>query len=152
MTKVITNGELKNPDFPVYVDGDTQGTIVPMELFLGLEDNSNTGVWLDSHEEVEEIADNVKDIPVIALNFPVFTDGRAYSSASILRKKYGYEGELRAIGDVRVDQLDQMKRCGFDSFELNETQDAEKAMGALLGSFSHNYQATAQHAALFEIR
>lgn len=142
MDKLITHGELKSPGYQ----------LVPLNEYLGMDDKSETGVWLDSHEEIEEIAGFVSELPVVALNFPVFTDGRAYSSASILRRRYGYEGELRAIGDVRIDQLEQMRRCGFDSYDLNDDQDAEKAMGVLLNGYSHSYQATAGQPALFEVR
>ncbi|MEX5433703.1 DUF934 domain-containing protein, partial [Klebsiella michiganensis] len=56
------------------------------------------GVWLDADEEAEEIGDDVQHFQVIALNFPAFTDGRNYSNARLLRDRYGYKGELRAIG------------------------------------------------------
>jgi len=78
---------------------------------------------------------------VIALNFPSFFDGRSLSSANILRRRYGYTGELRAIGDVRRDQLDQMQRCGINAFQLAEGQDIRKALSSL-SSFSYNYQSS----------
>lgn len=152
MDKVIKNGELTTPEFSLYEDGDTQGTIVPLEMFLQLDDKSGTGVWLDSHEEVEALADQLDDIPVVALNYPAFTDGRAYSSANILRRKLGFAGEIRAIGDVRIDQLEQMSRCGFDAYQLTDNQDAEKAVGVLIKGFSHSYQATAREEPLYASR
>ena len=152
MNKIITNGELKAPRHTIAEEGQTEGAIVSLETFLEMDDRTDTGVWLDSHEEVESIADIIEDIPVIALNFPVFTDGRAFSSANILRRKYNYTREIRAIGDVRVDQLEQMQRCGFDSFHLAENQDAEKAMGVLLSGYSNHYQATVSGQALFDSR
>jgi uncharacterized protein (DUF934 family) len=63
------------------------------------------GVWLDSDEEAEEIGEDVQHFQVIALNFPAFTDGRNYSNARLLRDRYKFKGELRAIGDVLRDQL-----------------------------------------------
>src|SRR5690606_27713181 len=74
------------------------------------------GVWLDADEAVEDIADDLTHFQIVALNFPVFTDGRHYSSARLLRERYGYKGEVRAIGDVLRDQLFYMRRCGFDAF------------------------------------
>ncbi len=69
---------------------------------------ANNSVQLEPDEEVEVLADHLKSISVIALHFPAFSDGRHYSSASILRHRFNYQGEIRAIGDVRVDQLEQM--------------------------------------------
>ena len=99
------------------------------------------GVWLDSDEEVE-LLEGKLNCNVIALNFTAFNDGRAYSSAHILRRRYGYEGEIRAIGDVRRDELEQMIRCGFDAFELADSQDIEASLASLSG-FSVSYQPTA---------
>lgn len=61
--------------------------------------------WLEAGEEIEEIADQLDNFQVIALNFPAFTDGRHCSTAYLLRTRYGYTGEVRAIGDVLRDQL-----------------------------------------------
>jgi uncharacterized protein (DUF934 family) len=72
---------------------------------------------------VEEIADDLEHFQVIALNFPAFTDGRHYSSARLLRDRYGYKGEMRAIGDVLRDQLFYMRRCGFDAFAVRPDRD-----------------------------
>lgn len=110
------------------------------------------GVWLESHEEIEEIAGDLDHFKVIALNFPVFSDGRHYSTARMLRDRYGYQGEIRAIGDVLRDQLFFMKRCGFDAFALREDRDAEEALESLQ-DFSETYQAaTDQPLPLFRRR
>ena len=76
-------------------------------------------------------------------NFPHFMDGRAYSTAVILRKHFHYEGELRAIGDVLRDQLFMMKRCGFTTFDLRDTVKLEDAQTAF-SDFTTNYQATVE--------
>ena len=78
----------------------------------------------------------------VEVNFPSFTDGRGYSIARLLRERYGYEGELRAVGDVQRDQLFYLSRCGFDAFLLREGEDAEEAIAALQ-DFSDAYQASA---------
>ena len=100
------------------------------------------GVWLDSDEEAEEIGEDVDNFQVIALNFPAFTDGRSYSNARLLRDRYRYKGELRAEGDVLVDQIAFMRRCGFDSFApakpLNQV-----AVAASLARYDHVYQRAA---------
>jgi len=98
------------------------------------------GVWLDSDEAPELIADDLDQLALIAINFPVFSDGRGYSYARLLREKYNYQGELRAIGDVLRDQLFFMKRCGFNSFALREDLDIEASLSAL-ADFSEVYQA-----------
>jgi uncharacterized protein (DUF934 family) len=98
------------------------------------------GVWLDADEEAEEIGDDVEQFKVIALNFPAFTDGRNYSNARLLRDRYGFKGELRAIGDVLRDQLFYMHRCGFDAFAVRPDKDPYEALEGLK-DFSVTYQA-----------
>lgn len=124
--------------------------------FLSLEEYLDSGeraqaVWLDADQEVESIADFLEEIPAIALNFPAFSDGRAYSNAAILRRHHNFSGEIRAIGDVRLDQLEQMVRCGFDAFELAEGQNTEKAL-AMIEGFSFSYQQTVDREPLFRKR
>jgi len=76
------------------------------------------GVQLASHEHPEIIGDDVDQLDLIALEFPSFRDGRAYSHARLIRERYGFTGELRAVGDVLVEQLHYMQRVGFDAFEI----------------------------------
>jgi len=79
---------------------------------------------------------------VIAINFPKFGDGRGYSVGRLLRERYGYKGELRAVGEVARDHLYAMAQCGFDAFELREGENPQDALQAF-GDFSEQYQATA---------
>ena len=89
---------------------------------------------------------------VIAVNFPKFSDGRGYSIGRLLRERYGYQGELRAVGEVARDHLHAMAQCGFDAFQLREGEDPQEALKAF-GDFSEQYQATAaQPAPLFRRR
>lgn len=131
--------------------------IVPMSLWLDHAHalkarDGGLGVWLDSHEEIEAVAEDLKHFRVVALNFPVFSDGRHYSTARLLRDRYEYKGEVRAIGDVLRDQLFFMKRCGFDAFALREDFDATEALESLR-DFSETYQAaTDQPLPLFRRR
>ncbi|MFM5908300.1 MAG: DUF934 domain-containing protein [Novosphingobium sp.] len=87
-------------------------------------------VRLEPGDEARDLLPFIDRLKLVEVNFPAYTDGRGYSSARILREA-GYVGELRAVGDVLVDQLAYMRRCGFDSFApaqpLN-TADAEAAM------------------------
>jgi len=114
--------------------------IVPLARWLDNSDNANLAPWLDSEDEVEKVAEQLVQAPLIAINFPTFMDGRGFSSARLLRERYGYHGELRAIGNVIQDQLFYLKRCGFDAYDLREGTDLEAAM-ASLGDFSVSYQA-----------
>jgi uncharacterized protein (DUF934 family) len=133
-------GELPEPP----AQGDV---IVPLALWLQRRDAflafpGKLGVWLDANEGPEAIAGDLQRFAVIAVNFPKFGDGRGYSIARLLRERYGYSGELRAIGDVLHDHLHFMKQCGFDSFVLRWDQDAQAALSAL-DTFSEGYQTSA---------
>lgn len=149
MPSLIIDSAITESEFNVVpaesasLDGDHQ--ILPLSFYLenqdALKGKNDIGVWLDAGEEIEDLAAHIHELPVIALNFPTFADGRAYSSAAVLRKNMAYQGEIRAIGDVRRDQLSQMWNCGFNAFELTEGQDAEACLADLNG-FTENYQAT----------
>jgi uncharacterized protein (DUF934 family) len=75
------------------------------------------GVRLASDEEIEALVYDLPRLSVVALEFPKFRDGRAYTSARLLRERYGFAGEIRAVGDVIREQAGFMVRCGFDAFE-----------------------------------
>lgn len=90
----------------------------------------------------EILVDHLPSLDLLAVAFPKFNDGRGMSIAVLLRKRLGYSGELRAIGDVARDQLFFMARCGFTSFALRADQDPEDALRAF-GDFSDVYQSAA---------
>ena len=85
------------------------------------------GVWFSADDDIvahaEVIHAGKKFWSLMAVDFPIFRDGRGFSTASLLRERLAWAGEIRAIGDVLVDQLLQMARVGFDAFELREDQD-----------------------------
>ncbi len=110
-----------------------------------LQSNSTIAVWIDGAIETEALLDDLEHFSMIALDFPVFKDGRSYSHARLLRDRYGYKGELRAIGDVLRDQLFFMQRCGIDSYEVREDKDIEDALKGL-EEFTVRYQAAADDA------
>jgi uncharacterized protein (DUF934 family) len=87
----------------------------------------------------------VAQLPVIAVDFPKFGDGRGYSIAYRLRARLGYRGELRAIGDVLRDQMFYMQRAGFDAFATRADKDIHEAVKSL-SDFSLNYQASVDEA------
>ncbi len=98
------------------------------------------GLIVQPDERIETVADDLHYFIVIAVNFPKFVDGRGYSTASLLRQRYGYAGELRAVGDVLHDQLFFMQRVGFDSYALKDGKNAVYAIEAGFSSFSRSYQ------------
>lgn len=99
------------------------------------------GVWLESSSRAETLREDIKKFAVIAVDFPKFADGRGYSIAYQLRVRMGFEGELRAIGDVLRDQLFYMQRVGFDAFEVRADKDIVDALKGL-SDFSESYQAS----------
>lgn len=101
--------------------------------------NSGLGVEVPSDVHADDLGDDVGHFELIALNFPVFRDGRPFSTARLLRDKYGFKGELRATGDVIRDQVFYMHRCGFDSFEIRADRSIEDALEAF-NEFSVTYQ------------
>ena len=100
------------------------------------------GVWLEPEHDPAEIAPDLARLALIAVRFPKFTDGRGYSIASLLRRRHGYRGELRAFGDIGRDQLFYLSRVGFDSFVLPGHRDPRAALAAF-EDFTVRYQAGA---------
>ncbi|KAF1052637.1 MAG: hypothetical protein GAK43_01802 [Stenotrophomonas maltophilia] len=99
-------------------------------------------MWLDSDEEPEAIAEDLERFQVIGVNFPAFTDGRGFSIARLLRERFGFKGEIRALGDVLRDQLFFMQSCGFDAYAIRADRDPHDAL-ASLSDFSEVYQTSA---------
>ena len=99
------------------------------------------GIRLRSNQSPQTIAGDLARFAVIALEFPVFRDGRAYSYARLLRERWGFTGEIRAVGDVLLEQLHFMQRVGFDAFELHGS-DPVRAWQTADTEFQTWYQAT----------
>ena len=104
-----------------------------------LSKRPNVGIYLNGDADLESLKDVLDSFEVIAVNFPAFADGRGYSLARLLKERYHYKGEVRAIGDVLIDQLYFMKRCGFDTYLLKDGLEAEKAL-QYFSTFSDPYQ------------
>ncbi|ETN92437.1 hypothetical protein U062_00310 [Gammaproteobacteria bacterium MOLA455] len=154
MQKMLSHGTVVENDWTVLqmpVESVPQGNILlPLKYWLenGAEFDQQpglVGVWLDSDEEVEALADDLPQLPVVALNFPKFADGRGFSSARLLRDRFDYRGEIRAIGNVIQDQLFMLQRCGFSQFCLADDVDLEAAAKSL-NDFSDGYQTAADQA------
>ena len=119
--------------------------IVPLALWQAerapLLARGDVGVWLAPTDDPAAIADDLAALPLVAVDFPKFTDGRGYSIARLLRDRYGFTGELRAIGDVLHDQLFALSQCGFDAFALRADRDVTEAL-ASFGDFESVYTST----------
>lgn len=123
---------------------DGASAIVTLDVWRNHRDsliqrNAPLGVRLKSDQPPGSIAGDIERFDVIALEFPKFTDGRAYSSATLLRERYGFKGELRAVGNVLRDQAMFMWRCGFDAFEVAD-QDEADAWESALKRYSVTFQ------------
>ena len=103
-------------------------------------------ICIHGEDAIEEVVGDLQYFQLIALDFPAFKDGRNYSHARLLRDRYGYRGELRAVGDVLRDQLFFLRRCGFDSFQIREDKDINDAIRGF-SDFSVTYQTAADGAA-----
>jgi uncharacterized protein (DUF934 family) len=109
-----------------------------LAVYRALATRDGCAVWLAPADEPAGVAEFLPQLPLVAIDFPTFKDGRGYSIASILRTRLRFAGELLAIGDVLIDQLFYLKRVGFSSFALRADQD-EQAAAAALFSFSTSY-------------
>ncbi len=131
-------------DAPVPAELPPGAVLVPLATWKERRDSLRArsqpvGVWLGPADDPAELAGDLAMLPLVAIHFPKFTDGRGYSTAVLLRRRHGYRGELRAFGDVGRDQLFYQKRCGFDSFRLAPHRDPEAALASLT-PFSVRYQ------------
>ncbi len=100
------------------------------------------GVLIPNADDVAALWPELQDRPLIAVHFPVWGDGRAFSQARVLRERFGYKGEIRATGDVARDQLQFMQRCGINAFEIRADQDPALCLKSL-----HGFDVAYQHAA-----
>ncbi|MEM5296540.1 DUF934 domain-containing protein [Burkholderia sp. JPY481] len=157
MASIIKNRDIVNDDWSVVraaEDGALPAVselpagkvIVPLvlwqaerEALIAARGATEIGVWLAPDSEPADIAGDFDKLALIAVDFPVFRDGRGYSIGRLLRERYGYKGELRAIGDVLRDQVRLMFRCGFDAFAVRADKDINDALKAF-DDFTVQYQ------------
>ncbi len=152
MANIVRNGQASRENWPLLEQaeapaGKIDGVLVPLRAYLDRPAQYESagvafGVVLQATDDPAQLAPHFDRIPVIAVQFARFADGRGYSIARLLRDRHGYRGEIRAIGDVLRDQLFYMKRVGFDAFQLRDDQDVDTALAAF-GDFSVRYQASA---------
>jgi len=149
--RLLKNGEFLEDTWLRLEDGEAvpQGADVIVGLdrlraefgSLMLHDG-RLGVALPNDRPVEDVVDFLEALDAVVLDFPAFTDGRAYSQARKLRRDHGYSGELRAVGNVLPDQLAFMRQCGLDVFEVNGRFDREtwvRAATAMTLTYQRGY-------------
>jgi uncharacterized protein (DUF934 family) len=142
--KTVSAEQIANTEIP-----STGKIIVPLSVFIArkaeLQDrmtSNEIGVWVDTHEILEDLVNSVSDLnslPIVAVHVERFADGRIFSLGTLLRTRYGFKNELRAIGDVLRDQLYFFKRSGFTSYLVRADRSATEAL-ASLNDFTNPYQ------------
>lgn len=157
MTRLIKNNAVVDDGWTALTlaEGETPASVAlpagdvlfPAAVWLArkaeiLAGRQRVGLLLQPDDKVEDVAADLAHFTVVAVNFPKFVDGRGYSTASLLRQRYGYAGELRAVGDVLHDQLFYMRRVGFDAFALREDKSVDYALEKGFTTFSEGYQAS----------
>lgn len=165
MPRLIKDAAIVNDDWQILgleefepeMTVPSENVIIPLAVWQAQKDTlanrkSTLGVWLNSDQLADELGEDCEGLAVVALRFPTFMDGRGFTAARLLRSRFGYSGEIRAIGHIIRDQLFYLKRCGFNSFSFSEEVDLEAALDSL-NDFSESYQAAAdQSAPLFRRR
>ena len=145
---LIKNGKIVDDPWTAVPEGaslpESGALLVSYETWTAHRDalikrNVPLGVRLASDQSPALIAEDLDRLELVALEFPVFKDGRAYSYARLLRERYGYTEELRAVGNVLRDQFLFMQRCGFDALEVEDPGDAD-AWTESVAAFSAVYQ------------
>lgn len=141
--QIIENSWQHIADDAQLVDGDITVSLARWQQQSPELSNhkGNIGVRLMPNDTVEDISTDLGKISLIALEFPAFTDGRSFSQARLLRSRYNFGGEIRAIGSYMPDQVFYLSRVGVNSFELENPKELETAFSTM-NDFSVNYQAS----------
>ena len=147
---LVKGGKITDDIFVHVADGvelpGDAAVLVPAARFLGnpesvLQRKGKTGVIWPNNRDVDDLVPYLDRLAMVALVFPTFRDGRAYSQARLLRERHGFKGELRATGQVLRDQFVFMLRAGFDALEVKKPSDAE-AFANTVKRYSVFYQPT----------
>ncbi len=129
MTVIFKNGQFVEDTWKTVADGEdlppSGHVIVPLDWWQaqrGAFEGSNVpiGVRIEPGTKIEDYAADISRFALIALAFPKFQDGRHFSTAQLLRERYGFKGELRAVGEILLDQVQLMSRCGFDTLQITD--------------------------------
>ena len=149
MTALFKDGRFVEDSWKHVADGEdispSGHTIVPLDWWQAqraafTDSHVALGLRVEPGVPVSAYATDLPRFSLIALSFPKFQDGRNFSVAQLLRERYGFKGELRAVGDVLLDQLQMMQRCGFDTFEINDSATLRALQDGRLNPLSRFYQ------------
>ena len=141
MPRLIKHGAIVEDDWlPAQEDDAGDAHILTLEQWTQRADKQGLAVQLEPGQAPSPLFDFLEQIPLVAINFPVFTDGRGFSYGRELRER-GFTGELRACGHILPDQMTYLRRCGFDAFHLAEEGRLEEALAGL-ADFDEYYQAS----------
>ncbi len=154
MPKLVKDGAIVDNDWTLMAkpEGDAAEAsvpegkvIVPLKVWRAqrdsLSERSDIGVWLDTDETADELGDEAKRFPLVAVHFPAFADGRAFSTARLLRERFDFTGELRAVGYFLAEQACYLRRCGVNAMDFGPEREhhLEPAIEALK-DFTEYYQ------------
>lgn len=128
--------------------GSNEKPMLPLADFIERAEAGETGlgVLIQPADNVKDLAPHLDRIALVAVSFPAFNDGRAFSHASLLRERLAYAGELRAVGDVLIDQIPLMLRCGVTSFAVTNATAIRRLEEGRLPGIDNHYQPTARKA------
>ena len=151
MFKLVKNGRIVTDEWKTLTlaEGDTAQNVrlpvgpvlVPLSVWQArraelihreYEHGWPLGVWLATEESAQAIESDIDDFTVIGIEFDKFTDGQGYATAQLLRERFGYKGELRAIGDVPRDRLSYQHQVGLDAFAVRANQKVNMVLSGLL--------------------
>ncbi|MCJ8147566.1 DUF934 domain-containing protein [Shinella sedimenti] len=127
--------------------GSNEKAILGLDDFLAKVaegDETGLGVLISPADDVRRLEGHLDRIALVAVAFPAFNDGRAFSHASLLRSRLTYAGEIRAVGDVLIDQIPLMLRCGIDSFAVSNETALKRLSENRLPGIENHYQPTAR--------
>lgn len=145
---LLRNNEFTETDAWSVVSDDAvlpnniENVLVSLTRYLDLHANGSPlpgGVIVSPADDVHALSQHIQQLKLIAVDFPIYTDGRGYTHARLIRKRLGYNGELRALGDVRIDSVLFMMRSGIDSFHFTETPNTA-LIEELTMRYTKNYQ------------
>jgi uncharacterized protein (DUF934 family) len=127
--------------------GDDQKALLTIDALIERAENSNDvglGVLVKPADDIRRLEPYLYRLEIVALEFPAFSDGRAFSHASLLRERLAYKNELRAVGDVLIDHIPLMLRCGIDSFAVKNATALKRLAEGRLPGIDFHYQPTAR--------
>lgn len=153
MTQIILDKQIVNDDWTLVADDERLSTAKEVinfsrwsiaigsekEKLIAKREAGTLGIQLNAGDTADLLSTDCQGFALINVEFPKFADGRGYSAARLLRERYGFTGQLRAIGDVLFDQLFFMMRCGFNAMAMRADQDLELCVKGF-ETFSSSYQ------------